>query len=60
LLLDEQSDCIFAMRLAEHIREASGTCDESARHAAASLLEMWIDDANNVWHLFEAAPPFLD
>ena len=57
LLLDEQSDCIFATRLAEHIREASGTCAESARPATASLLEMWIDDANNVWYLFEAAPP---
>ena len=48
LLLDEQSDCIFTKRLAEHLREASGP-------AAASLLEMWIDDTEkNVWYLFQA------
>jgi hypothetical protein len=55
LLLDEQSDYIFATRLAEHIREASGICDERAGPATASLLEMWIDDTErHVWYLFEA------
>jgi len=55
LLLDERSDHIFATRLAEHIREASSICDERAGPAAASLLEMWIDNAEkHVWYLFEA------
>jgi hypothetical protein len=46
LLQDEQSDHIFAARLAEHTREASGI-------TTASLLEMWIDDAGKqVWYLF--------
>lgn len=45
LLQDEQSDYIFATRLAEHIRQATGT---------ARLLEMWIDDtAKHVWYVFE-------
>jgi hypothetical protein len=45
LLQDEQSDYIFATRLAEHLREATGT---------ARLLEMWIDDtAKHVWYVFE-------
>jgi len=53
LLLDEQSDSIFATRLAEHIREASGGGDERAGPATASLLEMWIDDTDkHVWYLF--------
>jgi hypothetical protein len=55
LLLDEQADCIFATRLAEHIREASGICDERAGLATARLLEMWIDDTQKqVWYLFVA------
>jgi DNA-binding ferritin-like protein len=55
LLLDERSDYIFARRLAEHIREASGICDERAGLATASLLEMWIDDTEkHVWYVFEA------
>ncbi|HWM42092.1 MAG TPA: hypothetical protein VNP36_06610, partial [Burkholderiales bacterium] len=50
-----QSDYIFATRLAEHIREANGTCDERAGLANASLLEMWIDDTDkHVWYVFEA------
>jgi DNA-binding ferritin-like protein len=55
LLQDEQSDYIFATRLAEHIREASSICDERVGPATASLLEMWIDDTErHVWYLFEA------
>jgi DNA-binding ferritin-like protein len=55
LLQDEQSDCIFATRLAEHIREAGGTSDERAGPATAGLLEMWIDDTDKqVWYVIEA------
>jgi len=55
LLLDEQSDYIFATRLAEHIREAGSICDERAGPATAGLLEMWIDDTDKrVWYVFEA------
>ena len=54
LLQDERSDCIFESRLAERIRAASGPCDEDAHLPAASLLEVWVDDANReVWYLFE-------
>ena len=56
LLLDEQSGYIFATRLTEHVREASGVCDERVGLATASLLEMWIDDAEkHVWYVFEAS-----
>ena len=56
LLLDEQSGYIFATRLTEHIREASGNCDERVGLATASLVEMWIDDAEkHVWYVFEAS-----
>jgi hypothetical protein len=55
LLLDEQSDYIFAMRLAARIREARGICDEHAG-LAARLPEIWIDDAEkHVWYVFEAS-----
>jgi hypothetical protein len=55
LLQDEQSHCIFATRLAEHIREVSGAGDESADVATAGLVEMWIDEADKrVWYLFQA------
>jgi DNA-binding ferritin-like protein len=56
LLQDEQSDHIFASRLAEHSREASGsTRGEGANSATAGLVEMWIDETDKrVWYLFEA------
>jgi DNA-binding ferritin-like protein len=55
LLQDEQSECIFETRLAEHAREASGIRDERAGPATAALLEMWIDDTDKqVWYVFEA------
>jgi hypothetical protein len=55
LLQDERSDHLFATRLAERIREASGICDERAGLATASLLQMWVDDKErHVWYVFEA------
>jgi hypothetical protein len=55
LLQDEQSDHIFATRLAEHARKAGGVHDERAGPASTRLLEMWIDDAEKqVWYLFVA------
>ena len=57
LLLDERADHIFAMRLASHIREARGICDEHAHLATASLLEIWVDDTEkHVWYVFEGYP----
>ena len=55
LLLDEQSDHIFAARLAEHARKAGGVRNGHTDRITASLLEMWIDDAEKqVWYLFVA------
>jgi hypothetical protein len=55
LLLDEQSDCIFAARLAERMCEAGGICDEHAGPPTSGLLEMWVDEADkHVWYVFEA------
>lgn len=57
LLQDEQSDSIFATRLAEHIREASGICDERGGSVTARLFEMWIDDTEkHVWYVFVVNP----
>ena len=57
LLLDEQGGQIFAMRLATHIREARGICDEHADCASASLAEIRMDDTDKVvWYVFEARP----
>jgi starvation-inducible DNA-binding protein len=57
LLLDEQADHIFAVRLAAHIREALGICDKHADFATASLAEIWIDDTEkHLWYVFEAGP----
>jgi hypothetical protein len=60
LLQDEQSANIFAMRLAAHVREARGICDEHAGLATAGLLEIWIDDTKkHVWYVFQASRQWL-
>ncbi|HZQ74975.1 MAG TPA: DNA starvation/stationary phase protection protein [Burkholderiales bacterium] len=42
-------------RLAGFMRQAHGLCDEHGDVATASLLEVWIDEAEKrVWFLFEA------
>jgi len=42
-------------QLAEHLRETHRVCDEHGDVATASLLEVWIDEAERrVWFLFEA------
>ena len=42
-------------RLADRMREAHGVCDEHGDVATASLLEVWIDEAERrAWFLFEA------
>jgi starvation-inducible DNA-binding protein len=44
-------------RLTAGLREAHGVCDEHGDVASASLLEVWIDEAERrTWFLFEAAP----
>ena len=43
-------------RLAAHLRETHSLCDERGDVASASLLEVWIDEAEKrVWYLFEAS-----
>src|SRR5499426_2113844 len=43
-------------RLAAHMRETHGLCDEHGDVASASLLEVWIDEAEKrIWYLFEAS-----
>ena len=43
-------------RLAAHFRETHALCDERGDVATASLLEVWIDEAEKrVWYLFEAS-----
>ena len=42
-------------QLAAHLRETHGLCDEHDDVATASLLEVWIDEAERrTWFLFEA------
>ncbi|MPZ38299.1 MAG: DNA starvation/stationary phase protection protein [Rhizobiales bacterium] len=42
-------------QLAANMREAHGLCDETGDVASASLLEVWIDEAERrAWFLFEA------
>ena len=42
--------------LAAHMRETHGLCDEYGDVPTASLLEVWIDEAERrVWFLFEAS-----
>src|SRR6267143_1837513 len=44
------------MRLAAYMRETHVVCDEHGDVATASLLEVWIDEAERrVWFLFEAS-----
>jgi len=44
------------LRLAAHMRETHGLCDERGDVASASLLENWIDETERrVWFLFEAS-----
>jgi len=44
------------MQLAARLRQAHGLCDEHGDVASASLLEVWIDEAEKrVWFLFEAS-----
>ena len=43
-------------QLAANLREAHGLCDEHGDVASASLLEIWIDEAERrTWFLFEAS-----
>ena len=45
-------------RLGERMREAHNVCDEHGDVATASLLEVWIDEAERrAWFLFEATRP---
>jgi len=42
-------------KLAARLRETHGLCDEQGDVATASLLEVWIDEAERrTWFLFEA------
>jgi starvation-inducible DNA-binding protein len=42
-------------RLAARMRETHGLCEEHGDVATASLLEVWIDEAERrIWFLFEA------
>src|ERR1700730_18045644 len=42
-------------QLAANLRETHGLCDEHGDVASASLLELWIDEAERrTWFLFEA------
>jgi len=44
------------MQLAARMRETHGLCDEHGDLASASLLEVWIDEAEGrIWFLFEAS-----
>jgi starvation-inducible DNA-binding protein len=66
-VIDNDADCVAPaemlmelrgdnMRLADHMRDAHGLCDEYADVATASLLEVWIDEADGrVWFLSETA-----
>src|SRR5712671_496363 len=45
-------------QLVTSLREAHGLCDEHGAVATASLLEIWIDEAERrTWFLFEATRP---
>ena len=45
-------------RLTDRMRETHNVCDEYGDVATASLLEIWIDEAERrTWFLFEASRP---
>ena len=45
-------------RLTDRMREVHGVCEEHGDVATASLLEVWIDEAERrAWFLFEASRP---
>jgi starvation-inducible DNA-binding protein len=45
-------------QLVAHLRETHGVCDEYGDVASASLIEVWIDEAERrAWFLFEATRP---
>jgi starvation-inducible DNA-binding protein len=45
-------------QMATRMREAHGVCDERGDIATASMLEVWIDEAERrTWFLFEASRP---
>ena len=66
-VLDNEADYVTAqdmlaelrtdnMELAARMRETHALCDEHGDVASASLLEVWIDEAEGrVWFLFEAS-----
>ena len=66
-VLDNEADFVTAqdmlaelrtdnMELAARMRETHALCDEHGDVASASLLEVWIDEAEGrVWFLFEAS-----
>lgn len=44
------------MQLTAHMRAVHGVCDERGDVATASLIEVWIDEAEQrTWYLFEAS-----
>ncbi len=44
------------MSLSARMREVHGVCDEHGDVASASLIEVWIDEAERrTWFLFEAS-----
>ena len=48
--------CDDNKQLAEHMRQTHALCDEQDDVASASLLEIWIDEAERrTWFLFEAS-----
>jgi starvation-inducible DNA-binding protein len=53
--------CDDNLRIAAHLREVHGICEEHGDVASASYVESWIDEAERrVWFLFEASPRDAD
>ena len=54
LLLDDESQQIFAMRLAARVRDVRESCDPQVGTVTVSFPEILIDDANqHLWYIFE-------